>query len=322
MPIQTGATPVRSFNDGPRIVVDSFLKDPLQIPALVFQMADQQFLADALLRPAGPIQSGVAEFYESTPFYADTDSGKRAEFAEVPVAVTSRGAPKVAYVAERALAILISDEMRRRMNIDPVNTQLMQVRNTLVKNWDDAFVSTILSTVTQIVDNTSTNGGSPAGTTDWSKATTADAIRNDIVSAMQLIATASAPGQKTSFGFKADTLVVSQKTQFDLIRQEDFNKPYVGNIADENLLYVGKLPNKILGLDVVVSRVLDHHKAIVMQRKVAGFIADELPLQASALYRDEPRKVWRSDVQRASAIGLDQPLACAIIQTEPTTNTP
>lgn len=303
MPVQTGAVPVRSYLDGPRVTVDSFLKNPLQIPALVFQMADQQFLADALLRSAGPIQGGVAEFYTSTPFYADSDSGKRAEFAEVPVAVTSRGAPSVSYVAERALAILISDEMKRRMNVDPVNTQLMQVRNTLVKNWDDAFITAVKAAITQSVDNS----------TAWGSQTTGSAIRADITDAMKLIATASAPGQSTSFGFKADTLVVSQARQFDLIKHDDFNKPYVGNIADENLQYTVKLPNKIMGLDVVVSRVLDDAEAFVMQRKVCGFIADELPLQASALYRDEPRKVWRSDVQRASAIGIDQPLAIAKI---------
>jgi hypothetical protein len=271
MPVQTGAVPVRSYLDGPRVTVDTFLRDPLRIQALIF--------------------------------YADRDSGKRAEFAEVPVAITSAGTPNVSYVSERALSILISDEMRRRMNVDPINTQLLQVRNTLVKNWDDAFVEALKAAVTQVVTGS-----------DWaSDTTTTSLIRKDILDAMRLIATASADGQNTSFGFKADTLVVSQARQFDLIRQEDFNKPFVGNIADENLLYTGKLPNKILGLDVVVSRVLDDETVLVMQRKVAGFIADELPLQTSELYRDEPRKVWRADVQRASAIGIDQPLAVAQI---------
>jgi hypothetical protein len=50
-----------------------------------------------------------------------------------------------------------------------------------------------------------------------------------------------------------------------------------------------------------------------MQRKRAGFIADELPMLASPLYRDEPRKTWRSDVQRAAAIGFDQPLAICVL---------
>ena len=303
MPVQTGAVPVRSYIDGPRITVDTFLKDPLKIQALVFQMTKQQFLADALLRSAGPIGSGSAMYFESTPLYADSDAQNRAEFGEVPVAVTSRGTPKVTYVRETALAILISDEMKRRMNVDPVNQQLMQVKNTLVKAWDDAFVAAVLD-ATDGQATTSANWGPSGSTSD---------IRQSLVDAMQLVATAAAPGQDTAFGFRADTLVVSQARQFDLIRQEDFNKPYVGNIADENLLYTGKLPNKIMGLDVVVSRVLPDNVALVMQRKVCGFIADELPLQASALYRDEPRKSSRVDVQRASAIGFDQPLSVAQI---------
>lgn len=303
MPAQTGAVPVRSYIDGPRVTVDWFLKDHKRIQALVFQMMDQQFLADALLRQAGPISSGAVQYFSSTPFYADNDSAIRAEFGEVKIAKTSLGAPSVTYVAERALAILISDEMKRRMNVDPVNTQLQQVKNTLVQNWDNAFLAVLAAGVTQHV----TNG------TVWGTETTASNIRKDIVDAMKLVATAKAPGQNTSFGFKADTLVLSEARQFDLIRQEDFNKPYEGNMSDESLLLKGKLPNKILGLDVVVSRQLANSKAYVLQRNVVGFIADELPLQASELYRDEPRKTWRADVQRASAIGLDQPLAIADI---------
>jgi hypothetical protein len=304
MPVQTGSVPVRSFYDGPRITVDTFLNDPLKIQALVFQMADQQFLADALLRSAGPVNSGVIQYFSSTPFYSDSNANKRAEFAEVPVAVGSFGSPSVTYVSERALAIMISDEMKRRMNIDPVNTQLMQVKNTMVQTYDNAFITALLAASTQNV----------AGSA-WSTATTSNAIRTDLVAAMQAIAIASAPGQSTAFGFEADTLVVSPSTQFNIIKQADFNQPYIGNIASENLLYTGKLPNKIMGLDVVVSRQLANNKQIVMQRKTAGFIADELPLQASALYRDEPRKSWRCDVQRASAIGFDQPLSLAVITT-------
>lgn len=304
MPTQTGAIPVRAFNDGPRVTVDTFLNDPLKIPALVYSMMDQQFIADALLRNAGTVTGGAVQYFQSTPFYADSDSAIRAEFAEVPIAQTSVGTPSVAYVAERALAILISDEMKRRMSVDPVNTQLTQVKNTMVQNWDSAFISTLLAKVDagQVV-----TGG------NWATATSGNVARGDIVDAMQLVATAKAPGQNTAFGFKADTLVIGMGRQFDLIRQDDFNKPFQGNIADENLLYTGKLPSKIMGLDVVVSRTLSDNIALVMQRKVVGAIADELPMQASALYRDEPRKVWRCDIQRASAIVIDQPLAVAQI---------
>jgi hypothetical protein len=302
MPTMTGSVPVHSYLDGPRLTVDMLLKDPGKVPALVFSMTDQQFLADALLRSAGPVGGGAIEYFSSTPFYSDSNAATRAEFGEVPVAQGSYGAPNVAYVSEKALAILVSDEMRRRMNIDPVTVQLQQVRNTLVQAWDNAFVNMVTANTSNVVSGS-----------QWSAATTGSAIRADITAAMKLIATAKAPGQNTSFGFKADTMVVGQGQQFNLIRQEDFNKPFVGNIASENLLYTGKLPNKIMGLDVVVSRVLNDNQVLVMERKRCGFIADELPLQTSAMYRDEPRKTFRCDVQRASAMGLDQPLSMAVI---------
>jgi hypothetical protein len=304
VPIQTGAVPVRAYNDGPRITVDTFLNDPLKIQALVFQMADQQFLADAILRQAGPINSGAAMFYQSTPFYSDSNANKRAEFGEVPVAVGSYGIPTVRYVAERALAILISDEMKRRMNVDPVNTQLMQVKNTLVQTWDVAFLAELTASITQIVSSS----------TNWSTEASDSKIRKDIATAMQTVETAAAPGQSTAFGFQADTLLISPQTKYSIIKQTGFNAPYIGNIADENLLYTGKLPNQVMGLDVVVSRQVSNLFAYVLQRKTMGFIADELPLQTSALYRDEPRKTFRCDVQRASAIGIDQPLCVASIK--------
>ena len=42
-------------------------------------------------------------------------------------------------------------------------------------------------------------------------------------------------------------------------------------------------------------------------------LADELPFLAGPLYRSESTKSWRSDTQRSSAIGLDQPLAVALL---------
>jgi len=63
----------------------------------------------------------------------------------------------------------------------------------------------------------------------------------------------------------------------------------------------------------MVSRQLPAGNAIIMQRKRCGFYADELPFMAGPLYRDEPKKTWRSDTQRASAIGLDQPLSICLL---------
>lgn len=291
---------VTSF-DGPRVTVNDLIKDPLRIPALIIDMSKQGFLADAVLRNGGMNESGVVRYMESTPLYSDTAAEIRAEFGEVAVASNSVGNPLVAFVSERALAITVSDEMRRRSIVDPVTRQLTQVRNTLVKSWDDAFVQAVLA-------NTSVNTYSAA--LAWAGANVD--IRTDINAARKLVDNAQT-SQGAEFSFEADTLIVNKVTKFDLLNSTQFQQPFQGNIADENLKYTGKLPNQIMSLDVVVSPRVPTGKAIVMQRNIAGFISDELPLQATPLYRDEPRKTWRSDVQRASAIGIDQPKAITVI---------
>lgn len=289
--------------DGPRITVNDFIKDPLRIAALVIDMTNQGFLADALLRQAGEAEAGVVRFHESTPMYADDEPETRAEFAEVPIAATSEGTPKVAYVEEKALGIVISDRMRRRRIVDPVTRQLIQVKNTLFRSWDAAFMDALINNAGV---NTVAGG-------DW--ALDATDVRAQINEARRLIEIASPEGhsEASEFGFEADVLVVNKTTKFDLLNNEDFSKVYAGDISDENLRYTGKLPRQILGLNVVASSRVPAGKAIVMQRNVAGFIADELPLEASELYRVEEKKLWRADVMRASAIGIDQPKAVTVI---------
>jgi len=294
-------TKVVSSFDGPRVTVNDFVKDPLRIPQLIIDMSAQGFLADAVLRNGGMNQSGSVRYNESTPLYADDSTEIRAEFGEVPVGSTSVGNPLVAFVEERALAIMVSDEMRRRQITDPVTRQLMQVKNTLIKAWDDAFVNTILTNAS--VNTLTVSAG-------WSGASVD--IRTDINNARKLVDNAQTL-QGAEFAFEADTLIVNKTTKFDLLNSSQFQGPYVGNIADENLKYTGKLPNQILTLDVVVSNRVPAGKAIVCQRNIMGFISDEVALQATPLYRDEPRKTWRSDVQRASAIGIDQPKAITVI---------
>ena len=195
--------------------------------------------------------------------------------------------------------------MRRRQAIDPVARQLLQVKNTMVYSWNTAFYSAVVS-------NASIQTLAVANA--WSSA--AATIRADIMQAVFLIENAnivSPSGVTQWLGFEADTLIINHGTKNTLLQSSTFAAPYIGDIASENLLYTGTLPQQILNLDVMVSRQVPAGNAIIMQRNRAGFFADELPFMAGPLYRDEPRKTWRSDTQRAAAIGLDQPLAIVLL---------
>lgn len=296
---------VRSYSDAPRVTVNELLKDPLVIPSLILDMTRNEFVMDSVLRSGGAAPSGAVRYAESTPLYADDYPEIRPEFGEVPVVPTSVGIPRVVFSHERAMAIMVSDEMRRRQAIDPVARQLLQVKNTMVYSWNTAFYSAVVSNAsiqTLAVSNA------------WSSA--AATIRADIMQAVFLIENAnivSPSGVTQWLGFEADTLIINHGTKNTLLQSSTFAAPYIGDIASENLLYTGTLPQQILNLDVMVSRQVPAGNAIIMQRQRAGFFADELPFMAGPLYRDEPRKTWRSDTQRAAAIGLDQPLAIVLL---------
>jgi hypothetical protein len=299
-------TPAYTSMDGPRITVDALLKDPLVIPALILDMTKNEFIVDAVLRSGGLAESGAVRYSESTPLYADDVPEIRAEFAEVPVVPTSVGIPRVVFAHERAMAIMVSDEMRRRQSVDPVTRQLTQCKNTMVFSWNAAFFSAVVA-----------NAGIQTLAVSNAWASSNATIRADIANAVYLVENASIASPLTGLsqflGFEADTMIINHATKNTLLQSSSFAAPYIGDIASESLQYTGVLPNRVFNLDVMVSRQIPVGNALVMQRNRCGFIADELPYQASPMYRDEPRKSSRSDTQRSSAIGLDQPLSLVLI---------
>lgn len=305
-------TQIISTQDGPRLTVNEMLKSPTLIPKRILSMMDQEFLCDAVLRNAADAPSGSVLYFQSTPLFATDDPAILDEFGEIPTTNGSLGTPLVARVVRRAFGLRVSKTMRDRNNVDAVNIQVTQIKNTMVRAWEDAFFSALISNASVQVVQTGVAWGNASSH-----------IREDVNAAKYLIkkASASADG-KQKFGYKADTLIISTETETDFLNSDEVSKPYVGNIADESLLYTGKLPNKFLGLDVLVSWRLSAYfpsGAIVMQRKVFGGISNERPLQATPLYGEGngpnggPTESWRTDVTRASAIFLDQPKAVVLI---------
>lgn len=306
-------TPLVAQQDGPRLTVAQLMKNPTVIPRRTLRMMDQQFLTDAVLRRGDDVPSGVAMYSESIPLFANDDPAILDEFGQIPVTSGSTGIPRVVRAVRRALGIRVSKQMIDRNSVSAVTIQMTQVRNTMVRAWEDAFFSAMLANPN--VQTVSTD-------TKWSAATGTH-LRKDVNAARHKIKNAAADADgKQKFGYVADTLIISTDTETDFLDSDEVSKPYIGNIADESLQYTGKLPNKFLGLDVLVSWRLANYLvggAVVMERKTAGFISDERPLSATPMYGEGngpnggPTESWRSDVTRASAIGLDNPKAICTI---------
>lgn len=308
-------TPIVASQDGPRLTVATLMKAPTIIPKRVVSMMDQQFLTDAILRKGDDAPSGTVVYFESTPLFANDNPLVIDEFGEIPTTNGATGIPRVVKTVRRALGLRVSKQMIDRNNVDMVNTQITQIKNTMVRSWEDAFLSALIS-----------NASVQTMATDTVWGATNSHIRKDVNTAKFLIKNASSDGNgqngTNKFGFIADTLVISTATEVDFLNSNEVAIPYGGNIASENLLYTGKLPNKFVNLDVLTSWRLDTYSfgsALVMERKTVGFISDERPLESTPMYGEGnggnggPTESWRTDTTRQSAIGIDQPLACVII---------
>lgn len=306
------ATTIISTQDGPRLTVSMMVKSPTLIPKRILNMMDQMFLVDSVLRKGSDAPSGAVLYFESTPLFSNDDPAVLDEFGEIPLTNGSLGTPKVVRVVRRAFGLRVSKTMVDRNNVDAVNTQITQIRNTMVRAWEDAFFSALIANPTVQTLATATAWGA-----------TGSHIRVDVNAARYVIKNAAADtAGKQKFGYEADTLIISTETETDFLDSDEVTKPYVGNIASENLQYTGKLPNKFQTLDVLVSWRLSAYapdSAVVLQRNVIGGISDERPLQATPMYGEGngpnggPTESWRTDTTRASAIFLDQPLAACII---------
>ncbi len=306
-------TPVTYSVSGPRILVNSFIKDPLLVRQRFLQMADQQFIMDAILRNAGSADAGVVEYFESTPLFTDDDMAIVGEGAEIPLTTGQDGVPKAAFTIKSARGIEITREMRDRNRIDKLNVRMTQVRNTMVRFWERRLFTAMAALVpaANVIDLTGASA-----TKNWVTGS-APTIRVNILDAMALITEAKVPNQGTDafLGFNPDTLIISTRARYAMMKDAAFGTVYTNSpLAERAPLYVGELERDILGLRVLASRFLTDKNAYLVESKTVGGYAYERPLQVSPTYPDNPREVWRADVVRRTAVFLDQPFAIAQIK--------
>jgi hypothetical protein len=302
-----GTSSIASVTDGPRITVAAMVKQPTIIPKRILSSLEQQFIADAILRRLPPTQSGSYVYEESTPLFAEGEAPIVGEFGEIPVISGRVGARRVATTVKRALAVQVSETMQKRNDIDGVNTQIKQVKNTFIRTWETAFLQALLNHPDVHTMPT---------TAPWDGV--GSAIREDLIEATALIEDSSVDDlPEDFFGFSPNTMVIGRNVRDALMLSDDFNKAYVDNKADESVLYTGRLPGRFFNVDAfLVSREMDRlapDSAILLERKTVGGIGDERPLRATPMYEDKPRETWRSDISRQSAVVIDQPKAACII---------
>lgn len=295
---------------GLRITVNSFIKDPLLVRARLLDISKGQFLMEDLLRNAGTNDSGVVRFEESTPLFADEDPSLVAEGAEIPLVTGQDGRPRAAYTQKYGAGIEITEETRRRSRVDKVVQRITQVRNTFVR-MQETRLRNALDTVITAAGGAQTVAVSAAVADDTG-------IRHNIRAATQIVREAVADNTTQQapsyFGFEPDVIVMSTRTAEAMIDNPAMVSIYQQSpLAEKSPAYTGYLERTLLGLNVATSRFMPDAVAYIMQRKVVGAWSDERALGVTPLYEDKPREVWRADAVRQTAVFIDQPKAVAKI---------
>lgn len=306
--------PLGASTAGPRLTISAILKQPTFVQAYLLSIADYMFVADKLFRPVQDCPAGVVVYNESTPLFADSDAADLEEFEEIPTGVTGLGAPASVQARRKGLAVEVSYQMQTRNDINALNIQLEQVRNTLIRNFDGKFMSALdAAVVTAAGQGGGARGshvvaaGAPwalSGNTTYPN----DSVRTDLATAAATITTEQR-------GFRPDTLLIDESTYWDFMANQATWQIYRGDIAGQSPQILGQLPGKILGFTPMVTMDgnIPAGSAYLLQRGMFGGISNERPLQATPWYLVRQKEVTRSDVTRSAAAFVDQPLAVAKI---------
>jgi hypothetical protein len=287
------------------LTVNALLQNPLVLPERIISFMENQFVMDQILRNAGKATGGAVQYRVSSGQFADDGVEIVAEGGEIPLATVTKGDLASKPVQKRALGVAITQEMRDRNNLGEIERQLQAVRNTMVRDIDGAFFTTLAAAVTQVRPATAT----------WATTSTAT-IRKDINAAKLLIKKAVTPGAsaKDYLGFQPTHLLLSVESEADLLNSPEFMSLIFGSANASNIGSLSDAPDaNVLGLKPLVSIGLAAGTAYVVEQNTVGGYADERPLQATELYEKRENELWRSDASRLTAGFVDQPLAIASI---------
>lgn len=288
---------------GDKLTVDTMVGDPTFIPSTIREDLDRSFLTEAIFRNGGP-NNGVVAYAEAvSPFLVD-DAEEVAEYGEIPLSTMKTGKWKSVIGIKTALGISVSLEQRRFNKIDQVSQQVTALKNTMTR-----------TDVRACLDAFDKANAPTLNVTSWEDPK-ADPLK-DIRSAKRMVREAKPEGvDEQKFGYKADTLVISESVLEAALDHENTQKFFRATPAEDNPIFKGILPQSLVDLQIVTSSWLDEDEIYVMESGAAGFYSDGIPLTVTDLYAPNgdngyggTTQSWRIDAFRHRVIAVDNPKA-------------
>lgn len=248
-------------SSSPNITVAVMLKQPRLIARDLTNLASNLLgFADRILMRGTPesIASGVAVYQRSESIFMNRSAEEVGVRSRFPRATWSE-AVFTAVVRKYGLEHPISDEAKRRNQMDQVQRALRKIANSVT-----SFVDSVAVTALTTDANIQTMAASGVWTTP------ATDIIADIANARALI-------NNFGEGYVADSLVVNGAQELAMLIDTDLRNALPRENTGAGALMTGR-PVPILGLrQILVSPTLTAGTVLVTQAGVAGTIADEMP---------------------------------------------
>jgi hypothetical protein len=170
--------------------ISRFLNSPTQLNRRLRTLAEQRYIADALLSQRFQVQGGAVVYETGESIFAGDNPSAVNPGSEYPLTTLATGAASVANTVKWGQAAIVTDESIARNNFQPVSRAMTKLVNSNVKYVDSVALSAVNSAVTQ----------STAATAGWSTATAANILSD--------VAKAKANILALNQGYDPDTVVL------------------------------------------------------------------------------------------------------------------
>ncbi|MDQ2727987.1 MAG: hypothetical protein M3Y91_09035 [Actinomycetota bacterium] len=288
---------------GDLLTVNRFLAQPTLIQRMLRTMAEQRFIADAIFAGRATPNGGAIMYEQNESIFPDEAVEAVEPGGEFPLSTTSRGPAKIADVRKWGIDTEVTMESIMRLLMNPVDRAMFKLSNGVIRQVDSNALNILFADprIQTLVG------------TSWAAAGDAATIVTQILQGVSNIV-------GLNQGYEPDTLVINDDTKVNLLASERISN-MMAREQLSNPIYTGQMDRKLLGLDVMVTNNVagladglgqGGMKAIVLDRKVMGGMADEVGLTSQTWWLPNTEK-WRLRAKRQTTPWVMEPAAVNVI---------
>lgn len=266
--------PVPPTVSGEFITVSMFLNDPVRVQRAIENITNLRFVADVILSEGPAIPGGSVLYDQITTqgqIFLDRDVEEIEPGADFPLLNGLEQGPLVAIARKYGGEVFITYEDERRDRRDKLGRRLTQLRNTIVRKVDRIAMATVRAA--PIIQQTASGS--------W--LTSATDIVRDIAVAKNAIT-------RQELGYFPDTALVNDDQELAMQVDKDIRDALPRELQD-GLIRTGNV-GRIMGLDFIATSQVLPGEVIVLQRKTAGSISDEIPLYTRPIRDERAERVY------------------------------